>query len=111
MPVRLHEDQAAKQRAYRQRQKALAQLRTAAGITAKVAPTPTPSLKYKQWRKAIGEAYAILEATYEDVDGWMQERSERWHEGDTAGELEADRDQLYAVLDELAGLSRLAPHG
>ena len=60
---------------------------------------------YTKWRKAIQEARALLSATYEELGDWMTERSERWHESDRGGDLEADKDRLYEILDGLDELS------
>jgi len=95
---RQYESLAAKQAAYRARR--------AASESAQARPG-APG--YAKWRKAIAQAYGLLEATYEELDGWMADRSERWQEGEAAGELEADRDQLCAIMEDLAGLNRLAP--
>lgn len=109
MSRQVYEDQAARQRAWRAREKAKAAARVAAGFEAKYPPTLTPMLQYRQWRKATGEAMALLERVYEELEAFMQERSERWHESDRGGELEAEKDELYGVLDTLAGLEVLKP--
>jgi hypothetical protein len=35
----------------------------------------------------------------------MKERSERWQESDRAGDLDADRDKLWEIIDGLEALS------
>jgi hypothetical protein len=60
---------------------------------------------YAKWRKAIQEAHTLLSATYDELDAWMKDRSERWQEGDRAGDLDADRDRLWEILDGLDDLS------
>ncbi len=91
---RMYESRAAKQRAYRARRAAETGQKTRPGAPG-----------YAKWRKAIQEAYTLLESTYEELHAWMAERSDRWHESDRAGELDADRDRLYEILEGLDELS------
>jgi len=95
---RKYESQAAKQRAYRAR------------LASQNRPTAKPGAPgYPRWRKAIAEATALLDSVYEELNEWMQERSEKWQESDRAGELEADKDMLYEATELLANLAILAP--
>lgn len=91
---RRYDDAAARQRAYRARLKA----QPAAARNAK-APG------YAKWRKAIQDAYDLLEGTYEEIHYWMQERSERWQESDRAGDMESDRDSLYEIMEAIDNLA------
>ena len=91
---RKHEDAAARQRAYRARRKAQ-----------DAPPAPPGAPGYAKWRKSVQQAHALLSAAYDEIGDWMRERSERWQEGERAGELEADRDKLYEILDALDELS------
>ena len=81
--------------------------RARAGFEAKFPRDLTPTLQYRAWRTQLGEAAAILERVYEELDDWMQDRSERWHESDRAGELEAEKDELEVICDTLSGLNVL----
>jgi hypothetical protein len=95
MPIpRKYESQAEKQKAYRAR-------RANQEPAARAAVTPG----YAKWRKTIREAFALLTTTYDELDAWMKERSERWQESDRAADLEADRDKLWEILDGLEELS------
>ena len=70
------------------------------------APATRPGAPgYAKWRNVIQEAYALLSATYDELDAWMKERSERWQESDRAGDLDADRDKLWEIIDGLEALS------
>lgn len=94
---RIYTDAAARQRAYRAR------------LAERAAAADTRVPGYRKWRAAIQGAYDALEATYEEINIWKQERSERWQESDRAGDLEADYEALAEVLEQLAGLAVLAP--
>ena len=60
---------------------------------------------YTKWRKAVQEATSLLSTTYDELDAWTKERSERWQESDRAGELAADKDKLWEIIDGLEDLS------
>ena len=81
-------------RAYRERL-------AAAPLAERAAKAPT----YAKWRKSLRDAHALLNATYEEIHYWMQERSERWQESDRAGEMEADRDQLQEIVESIENLN------
>lgn len=109
MATPMYQDQAAKQRAYRQRRKALHAASTMAGLTPARQPDRAYALQYRQWRITIGQARAMLEATYESLDAWMQDRSEAWQDSDRAANLLADKDRLYELLDSIESLEVLKP--
>lgn len=94
---RKYESPAARQAAYRARH---------AAHNGPVARPGVPG--YSKWRKQIKEACALLDEVYEEVSDWMQERSERWQDSYRAGDLAADKDELWTVIDTLGGLSVLA---
>ena len=60
---------------------------------------------YTKWRKAVQEATSLLSTTYDELDAWTKERSERRQESDRAGELAADKDKLWEIIDGLEDLS------
>ena len=95
MPTpRIYENQAARQKAYRARR------------AAKESPDMLDGIPgYAKWRKVTHEARVLLSATYDELDEWMKDRSERWQESDRAGELAADRDKLWEIIDSLEDLS------
>ena len=106
---RKYESPAAKQAAYRARKQTIAAARVAAGFSPFPSPSPTASLQYRAWRATIAQANAALERVYEEVNEWMQERSERWQESDRGFALQADYERLEAVLESLAELEALMP--
>lgn len=91
---RKYANAAERTRAYRERL-------AATPLQERAAKKPT----YPKWRKTLRDAHAILEATYEEIHYWMQERSERWQESDRAGEMEADRDSLQDILASIESLN------
>ena len=91
---RVYDTPAARMVAYRARH---------AAQNAPAGPVGAPG--YVKWRKAVREARALLSVTHDELEAWMQERSERWQESDRRGDLEADLDELYGVLDTLDELS------
>jgi hypothetical protein len=91
---RKYQSAAERQRAYRAR-------RERAPLEERAVVTPS----YPKWRKSLREAYGLLEATYEEIHYWIQERSERWQESERAGYIEGDRDQLQEILEMLDNLS------
>lgn len=107
MPVRKYADEAANMRAYRARKKVVKDARVAAGFSPFPSPAPTPSRQYHAWRTTIAAANAALERVYEEVNEWMQERSERWHESDRGYALQADYERLEEVLSQIADLDVL----
>ncbi len=73
-----------------------------------VASTPnhhTPG--YQHWRKELARASEIVNAVYEEVNDWMQERSERWQESDRADEVRADYGRLEEALEAFGALEAL----
>lgn len=89
---RKYEDAAAKQRAYRARRQA-EQLQQPA-----TAPT------YQKWRKALLQASSILQATQQDIDEWMQQRSDRWQDSERGAEMQEDCDELAGMVETIATL-------
>lgn len=94
---RKYDSPAAKQAAYRARH---------AAQNGPVARSGVPG--YPKWRKQVREACALLDAVYEEINVWKQERSGRWQESYRAGDLDADADELWTIIDALGGLNVLA---
>lgn len=68
---------------------------------------PKSAPGYTKWRRQVREARALLDDVYEELSAWMQDRSERWQESDRAGDLEAEKDELWTIIDTLEGMSVL----
>jgi hypothetical protein len=95
MPMpRKYESQAARQKAYHDRIRAGMQPKPPAGAPG-----------YPKWRKTLSEAYTLLQATYDELGEYMEQRSDRWRESERGELLDADRDTLYTILDQLDELS------
>jgi hypothetical protein len=77
-----------------------------------MAAGPHPATMYAKARRAVREAYALLDTTCEELYYYIQERSQPWQDSDRAADLEADRDELDLVLQRLDKLSicRFKPH-
>lgn len=101
---------AERQKAFRDRRRETNRIRAEIGF-GPVVPAPTPAFQYRAWRATIAAANAALDRVYEEVNVFMQERSERWQASDRALELQADYERLEAVLESLAELEALAPSG
>jgi len=98
------EDAAAKQRAYRDRQRAArAEEQAAKGLPAlpKIATLPGTA----RWRGLIESARAALETTREEMEAYHVERSERWKETERAGEMAEQIEALETIIEEIQGLS------
>ena len=107
MTVRKYESVAARQKAYRARKQVVADARVKAGFSPFPSPAPTHSLQYRAWRTTIAAANEAIERVYEEINEWMQERSERWHESDRGYALQADYERLEEVLSQIADLDVL----
>ncbi len=101
---RRHQDNAAKQRAYRARQaQARCAEQQAKGLPP-VAPLPTlPSRS--RWQALLTQAQLALQTARDEMQAYYEDRSEAWQVGERAAALAEQIDQLGVVLDELEALS------
>ena len=101
---RRHEDNAAKQRAYRARQ---AQARCAEQHAKGLPPAPPlPTLPSSaRWQALLTQARLALETAHDEMQAYYDERSEAWQQGERAATLVEQIDQLEAVLNDLEALS------
>jgi hypothetical protein len=90
---RQHTDNAARQKAYRDRRKQdIADQLTAKGIPA-AAPIPTmPSMT--RWQALHEQATAALQAIQDEMTAYHSDRSERWQEGERGQHFQDVIDQL-----------------
>ncbi len=103
---RQHADHAARQRAYRDRQAAARR----AELQAKGLP-PSPPIatmpSRARWQALLAQAERGLETVRDEVQAYIEDRSERWQEGERAALLTdylAALDQLLTDLDDLPPL-------
>jgi hypothetical protein len=100
---RRHSDAAAKQRAYRQRQEAARQAeRAAKGLPPGPAIPTLPSTA--RWRALIEQARLALQAVYEEMHTYAEERSDAWQHSERAQTLSESVEAVERALDELPTL-------
>jgi hypothetical protein len=103
---RQYPDAAAKQRAYRDRQ---AQARTAErqakGLPAAPAIPTLPSRA--RWQALVAQARLWVQTARDELQGYFDDRSEAWQEGERAAVLQERLDQLEVVIDDLDALPPL----
>jgi hypothetical protein len=97
-PARQYADVAAKQRAYRQRQKVAGQ---------KIPDTvPTaPVALWKHWRARLQAIKDELDLTAEAMHSYAQERSERWTDSDAGAAFEQDINTLEELSSDMENLN------
>lgn len=101
---RVHADHAARQRAYRERQR---QAR-AAELTAKGMPPapPIPTMPSRQrWDALIEQARAALETARDEMQAYWDERTPAWQEGEKGEAMQARIDALDGLAEQLADLA------
>jgi hypothetical protein len=101
--ARQHADNAARQRAYRQRQAAARKAEQEQKGLPATAPIPTmPSAA--RWIAAAAHAYETLNATLAEMQAYYDERSEQWQESDKGDEFQSKIDALESIVSDLAEL-------
>lgn len=101
---RQHTDAAAKQRAYRTRQTQARLAEQQAKGLPPAAPMPTlPS--HARWHALIAQARLCVETARDEMQGYIDDRSEAWQEGERAAVLQERLDQLEVVIDDLNALA------
>jgi hypothetical protein len=100
---RRHQDNAAKQRAYRARQ---AQARREEQQAKGLPPAPPlPTLPGRaRWRALLAQARLALETTRDEMQAYYEDRSEAWQQGERAATLAEQIEQLEVVLEDLEAL-------
>lgn len=101
-----HEDAAARQRAYRERQAAAREAELKAkGLP--VAPPISTMPSKARWTALEAQAKATLQTLRDEMENYHSERSESWQESER-GEAFGDRiqalDEILSALDELPEL-------
>jgi hypothetical protein len=100
---RKHADTAAKHRAYRERAAASrAAEREAKGLPKAPAIPTIPGTA--RWAALIEVARAALETAAVEMQGYYDDRSEAWQEGDRGESLRAKLEAIEAVVSEIEGL-------
>lgn len=104
MPTpRKHPTGAARQAAYRARQAAARDReRTAKGLPA-APPIPTMPSEAR-WRALIEQARTALETARNEMEGYVDERSEAWQEGERGEAMRERIDALDSVLSDIEEL-------
>lgn len=104
MPTpRQHTDNAAKQRAYRQRQAGARRAEREQKGLPTAAPIPTmPSMP--RWTTALAHAFDLLQQTRDEMQSYYDERSETWQESDKGEEFQRKLDTLESIVSELSDL-------
>ncbi len=98
--LRQHADNAAKQRAYRQRQ---AEAR-AAELQQKGLPTtpPIPTMPgTARWTTALAHANDLLVSTLAEMQAYYDERSEAWQESEKGEEFQQRLEALESIISDL----------
>jgi hypothetical protein len=97
---RHHADNATKQRAYRARQVAARRSEQAAKGLPPAPPLPTlPS--QARWRALLARARCALETARDEMQAYVDARSETWQEGERAAALLEQIENLEQALDAL----------
>ncbi len=94
-----YENSAARQKAFRDRQKTAREEAIAKGAP-KAAAVPTmPSAA--RWKALISQARAALDTAASEMQAYYDERSETWQESNKAEALQERTDALQGIVDEL----------
>ena len=100
---RRHQDNAAKQRAYRARQaQARREEQQAKGLPPAAPLSTLPSRA--RWQALITQARLALETARDEMQAYYEDRSEAWQEGERAATLAEQIDQLEVILNDLEAL-------
>ena len=105
MPTpRQYDSRAARQKAYRERQKQAAADQLAAKGLPAAAPIPTmPSMT--RWKALHDQARAALQAIQDEMQAYYDDRSEQWQESDRAQQFQEILDRVgdaYQAVDDLS---------
>ena len=100
MPTpKVYENDAARQKAFRDRQKAARDAAIAEGAP-KAAAVPTmPSTG--RWNALISQARAALDTCREEMQEYYDERSEEWQESEKAEQMQQRIEALESIIGEL----------
>ena len=99
MPLaRQYADAAAKQRAYRQRQKV-------AGQKIPVSDPTAPVALWKHWRARLQAIVDELDVMVEAMHSYAQDRSERWTDSDAGAAFEQDINTLEELSADMGNLN------
>lgn len=100
---RIHTNDAARQRAYRERQRQARQQLAVQGLPAGAAIPTMPSRE--RWHELITRALAALQSAGEEMQQYWYERSELWQESQRGGDMQQDIDDLGDLADQLAEIA------
>lgn len=87
----------------RERQKEkLAELQAAKGIPGPPALSTVPGVK--RWRELCDQARAALETVRQEIEAYIDVRSEAWQETDRAAEMQQKLDDVSEALEAVEGI-------
>ena len=97
---RVHADNAARQAAYRRRQRQAQE----ALLSSKGLPR-LPGIEnvagWPRWKKAMGQVGELLDQVKSEMEAYCDERSERWLESEAAEEFQERIEQLQELVDQI----------
>lgn len=97
-----YESSAARQKAFRDRQKAARDAALAQGAP-KAAAVPTmPSTG--RWKALISQARVTLDTCREEMQEYYDERSEQWQESEKAEQMQQRIEELEGIISQLEEL-------
>jgi hypothetical protein len=88
---------AEKQRAYRERQR----LKALGHLPASPAPCNIPA--ERRWKTALSQALRLLEQTRDEMQAYVDERTEDWQESERGEAMQERIETLDALIDDLTG--------
>lgn len=97
-----YESAAARQKAFRERQKAARTEAIAQGAP-KAAAVPTMPSKAR-WETLIQQARAAVDTCREEMQGYHDERSEQWQESEKGEQMQEKIDALENLLNDMDNL-------
>jgi hypothetical protein len=100
---RQYPDNAAKQRAYRARQAQAHGAKQEASSLPPAASLPTLPSRAR-WQVLLTQARLCLETARDEMQGYYDDRSEVWQQGERAATLQDQLDSLGQALEELDAL-------
>lgn len=100
--AREYESDAARQKAFRDRQKAARAEAIAQGAP-KAAAVPTMPSKAR-WTVLLKQAQTALETARDEMQAYYDERSEQWQESEKADEMQQKIEQLESIIGDLETL-------
>lgn len=104
MPTpRKHDNQAARQRAYLERQKAarlaIAQTKNMPPVSG-IATMPSAA----RWRALTGQAQTILQTIQTEMEDYRDERSEAWRDSEKCEAFQETIDRINEALESVAAI-------